>query len=35
MRYNCNIVDLAQDTSRIYELQTREFDYIDGNHVVG
>jgi hypothetical protein len=26
---------LSQNTSNIYELQTREYDYIDGNHTVG
>jgi hypothetical protein len=34
-KYKTNIVDLSQNTSNIYELKTREFDYIDGNHTVG
>ena len=34
-KHKTNIVDLAQNTSNIYKLNTREFDYIDGKHCVG
>ena len=35
LKYKSNVVDLTADTSSIYRLNPREFDYISGNHCVG
>ena len=34
-KYKTNIIDLTQNTSNIYNLVPREFDYVDGTHCVG
>ena len=35
LKYKSNVVDLTTDTSSIYRLNPREFDYISGDHCVG
>ena len=34
-KYKSNIVDLSLDTTSIYNLNPREYDYLDGKHCVG
>ena len=34
-KHKTNIIDLTQNTSNIYNLVPREYDYIDGSHCVG